>query len=117
MRSGADGLMLIIDASVLADVVTDNERADDLRRRMAADPVWASPHLVDAEVLAVVERHLRCGLLDRAFELRENIRAYDALYVALAEALGATLLTLDHRLVSASEGPVHRKVELADIDP
>lgn len=110
---------------------------------MAADPVWAAPHLVDAEVLAVVERHLRRGLLDqtaaslaiddlkawpgerwphhvlldRAFELRENIRGYDALYVALAEALGATLLTLDHRLVSASEGRVHCKVELADINP
>lgn len=41
------------------------------------------------------------GLLDRAWELRDNVRPYDALYVALAEALDATLVTLDGRLARA----------------
>ena len=44
-------------------------------------------------------------LLDRAWDLRDNIRSWDALYVALAEVLGATLVTRDGRLASAT-GPV-----------
>ena len=44
------------------------------------------------------ERFGHGGLLERAWELRENVRAWDAVYVALAEALDATLLTLDARL-------------------
>ena len=42
------------------------------------------------------------SLLERAWELRENVRPWDALYVALAEALDGTLLTLDARLARAS---------------
>jgi predicted nucleic acid-binding protein len=43
-------------------------------------------------------------LLERAWELRDTVRSWDALYVALAEALDATLLTLDERLARA-DGP------------
>lgn len=43
-------------------------------------------------------------LLNRCWELRENVTSYDASYVALAEALGVTLLTGDHRLARAT-GP------------
>lgn len=41
-------------------------------------------------------------LLPRVWELRSNLTAYDAVYVALAEALGAPLLTRDQRLVAAA---------------
>ena len=122
--------MLIVDASCLYEVVADAERAEDVRLRLARDPDHAAPQVIDAEVLGVVRRdHLlgrldataarqavedlrdwpgerfgHRGLLDRAWELRDSVRAFDALYVALAEALGATLLTLDERLARAA-GP------------
>jgi predicted nucleic acid-binding protein len=41
-------------------------------------------------------------LLARAWELRDRVRTWDALYVALAEALDATLITLDERLGSVA---------------
>jgi predicted nucleic acid-binding protein len=44
------------------------------------------------------------GLLPRVWELRDNLSAYDATYVALAEALGCPLLTGDARLAAAT-GP------------
>jgi predicted nucleic acid-binding protein len=116
--------MLVIDASCLYEVVADALRAEQVRERMAVDPDHAAPHLIDIEVLSVVRRdHMlarldptaarqavedlrdwpgeRFGhrpLLDRAWELRADVRPWDAMYVALAEALGATLLTLDGRL-------------------
>jgi predicted nucleic acid-binding protein len=48
------------------------------------------------------ERFGHRSLLERAWQLRENVRAWDAMYVALAEALDGTLLTLDRRLATAS---------------
>lgn len=127
MRCEASGPMLIVDASVLFEVVADTPEAETCRRRLSQDPDHAAPHLVDAEVLSVIQTHHRTGrldptaaaqavddlrswpgerwshrlLLNRAWELRDNVRAYDALYVALAEVFDATLLTLDQRLVSA----------------
>jgi predicted nucleic acid-binding protein len=119
--------MLVVDASALVEVLADGPGADAVRVRLAADPDHAAPHLIDAEALAVIQGALRRGVLDgtaasqaiedlhawpgerwshrpllhRAWTLRENVRGYDALYVALAEALGATLLTLDARLARA----------------
>jgi predicted nucleic acid-binding protein len=118
--------MLVVDASVLFEVVADTHDAERLRTIMHADPDHVAPHLVDAEVLTTIQRYHRHGaldgtaaaqavddlrswpgerwshrpFLDRAWELRANVRGYDALYVALAEALDATLLTLDARLAS-----------------
>ncbi len=118
--------MLIVDASCLYEVVADGVLADDVRRRMLADDDQAAPHLVDAEVLGIIRRDLMLGRLDRtsanqavedlrdwpgerfghrallarAWELRDRVRSWDALYVALAEALDGTLLTLDTRLAS-----------------
>ncbi len=89
--------------------------------------VWA-PALVDAEVGQALRRQVRGGeisarkagaalddllemrlqkvphrhLVDRAWELRDNVSFYDGLYVALAEALDAPLLTLDGKLARAS---------------
>ncbi len=126
----ASGLMLIVDASCLYEVVADTVRADDVRARLVADPDHAAPSVVDAEVLSVIRRDHLFGrldvtaaaqavedlrdwpgerfahrpLLDRVWELRHSVRSWDAFYVALAEAMQATLLTSDSRLASAS-GP------------
>ena len=87
-----------------------------------------APHLLDVEVAQVVRRYAASGeinpergraaladladfplrryphgfLLPRVWELRNNLTAYDAVYVALAEALDAPLLTRDRRLASAA---------------
>jgi predicted nucleic acid-binding protein len=122
--------MLIVDASCLYEVLADTDRAEAIGSRLAADQDHAAPHLIDAEVLGVIRRHHREGALDataaaqavddlvewpgeryghrsllpRAWELRATVRSWDALYVALAEALDAPLLTTDLRLARAS-GP------------
>lgn len=119
--------MLVVDAAALFEVVADTPEAEAVRAVLHADDDHAAPHLVDAEVLAVIQTHHRAGALDRtaaaqavedlgawpgerwshrplltrAWELRDNVRSYDALYVALAEALDATLVTLDGRLSRA----------------
>lgn len=119
--------MLVVDASVLFEVVADTSAAETLRQRLAEDTDHAAPHLVDAEVLAVIQReHLRERLdataatqaaedlrawpgerfphrllMERVWDLRRHLRVYDAFYVALAEALEATLLTRDARLAGA----------------
>lgn len=122
--------MLVVDASCLYGVVADVVDAELIRDRLRADGDHAAPHVVDAEVLGVIRRHHLAGDLDataagqavedlrdwpgdryghraligRAWELRATVRTWDALYVALAEALDATLITLDERLATAS-GP------------
>ena len=116
--------MLVVDASALFEVVADTPGSEAVRALLAGDPEHAAPHLVDAEVLSAIQTHHRLGsldataaaqavddlrlwpgerwahraLLERAWDLRHNVRGYDALYVALAEALDATLVTLDRRL-------------------
>lgn len=96
-------------------------------RSYLADEPFACPHLVDSELLhtlrarvlrgevaaADAERALGAwprlgmyrvpvvGLLDRIWELRENLSGYDATYVAVAETLEAPLLTADARLARA----------------
>lgn len=122
--------MLVVDASALFEVVADTPAADAVRRRLAADTDQAAPHVVDVEVFGVIRREHLLGRLDgtaaaqavadlrdwpgeryghrqllaRAWELRATVRGWDAAYVALAEALEATLLTTDSRLAAAA-GP------------
>jgi predicted nucleic acid-binding protein len=119
--------VIVVDASCLYEVVIDTDRADSIRSRLAADPDHAAPHIVDIEVFSLIrrgnlaglidntlaglavedlrswpgERYGHRGLLQRAWELRHSVRGWDAAYVALAEALDATLLTLDQRLAVA----------------
>jgi predicted nucleic acid-binding protein len=130
MRFAGRGRLLVVDASCMYEVVADGPLAEDVRLRLAADPDHAAPHSIDIEVVSVIRRDHQLGrldqtaagqavddlrewpgerfghqrLLDRIWELRETVRAWDAAYVALAEALDATLLTLDARLAGAS-GP------------
>ena len=120
--------MIVVDASVLANVigddVADGRRA---RREVRGARSVAAPDLVDVETVAVLRKRWLAGtmsdrrfetaigdleqlaidrypmlpLMRRAFELRANVTAYDASYVALAELLGCELLTGDGRLASA----------------
>lgn len=125
--------MLVVDASCLYEVVTGTERAEAIRRRLAADSDHLAPHVIDVEVLSVIRRHHLLGHLDttaaaqamedlrdwpgervghrgllaRAWELRDTVRAWDAIYVALAEAVDAVLITVDARL-AAAPGPTCR---------
>ncbi len=122
--------MAVIDASVLVTVLSDGEHAAWAEEQLLVGgtprSLWA-PHLIDAEVgnslrrlvaAGEIEDHVAAtalsdlaalplrrivhtGLLDRAWELRHNFSFYDGLYVALAELLGAPLLTVDGRLARA----------------
>lgn len=120
--------MIVIDASVLANVVADDEAAGRLARaRLANAASAAAPDLVDVETVSVLRRRwlagdltddrFRCAVDDllalpitrfpvgplmlRAYELRANVTAYDACYVALAEVLDCPLVTSDVRLTNA----------------
>lgn len=116
--------MLIIDASALYDLLTRTPAAERIKACMIGDTDHAAPHIVDVEVFGVIRRHFRSGWLDataasqavddlrdwrgqrfahqpflwRAWQLRDHVRGWDAMYVALAEAFQATLITVDQRL-------------------
>lgn len=123
--------MIVIDASVLANVVGDDGLDGERARRALRDVGGiAAPDLVDVETVAVLrkrwlastmaderfavaigdlrqidmERVSTLRLMERAYELRANVTAYDATYVALAELLDCALLTADEHLAAAS-GP------------
>jgi predicted nucleic acid-binding protein len=81
----------------------DAEVASALRRRVAASHMspgvgWAA---LDTWRRLGMTRYAVHSMLDRVWELRENLSAYDASYVALAELLGCPLLTADTRLAGA----------------
>jgi predicted nucleic acid-binding protein len=116
--------VIVVDASVLAPVVTDGGTDGvHLRGRLRGETV-AVPDLARIEVISVIRRQLRSNLLQsteadravddlldlplivyptrellgRAWALRDNLTTYDACYVALAEMLACPLLTSDTRL-------------------
>jgi len=119
---------VVVDASAfVVALIGADVPADRLRRRLAGERCHA-PHLIDAEVGNVLRRRvlrgelaaqraaelLRAGaplvdhrhgmtgrLAQAAWALRENVSFYDGLYVALAAALSAPLLTADARLARA----------------
>lgn len=119
--------MLVVDASVLAPALADDGPDGDLARDRLSGEALAAPELIDIEVLSVVRGAIRRGdidvrraalavddlrdlplararhgrLLTRCLELRDNLTAYDAAYVALAEALSCALLTADGGLAAA----------------
>lgn len=115
--------MIVVDAS--AAVAALLKRGD--ARQMLVENRLAAPHLVDAEVVQTlrklvlrgqlalddaeqavdrwaelgIKRFPIVGLVSRIWTLRDNVSAYDAAYVALAEALDCPLLTADARLAAA----------------
>jgi predicted nucleic acid-binding protein len=120
--------MNVVDASVLVEYLAGDEHAEAARGAIRRERwVWA-PALVDAEVGNALRRKVRAEVLtarkaraalddllemrlqrvphrylvDRAWQLRDSVSFYDGLYVALAEGMGAPLLTLDARLTRAS---------------
>ncbi len=119
--------MLVVDASVIAPAIADGGPDGEVCRDRIRSQVLAGPDLLRVEVMSVIRRHATNGaltkrqadtaiddllnlpvvvyptgpLLRRSWELRGNVAAYDACYVALAEALGCILLTADSRLANA----------------
>jgi predicted nucleic acid-binding protein len=124
--------VIVLDASAVLEVVLATPAAPAiLNRLVAVGETLHAPHLIDLEVLQVLRRYCATGevspvraaealadyldfpmvryphdvLAVRIWELRENLTAYDAAYVALAEALSAPLVTRDRKLATA---PGHR---------
>ena len=120
--------MIVVDASILANAVGDDGQAGRVARaRLLADADASAPDLVDVETVSVLRKRWLAGdltarrfrsaiedllalplvrvptgpLMPRAYELRANVTAYDAAYVALAEGLACTLITGDARLARA----------------
>ena len=96
--------------------MVDAEVGQALRRQVRGGEVSARKagaaldDLLEMRLQKVPHRHL----IDRAWELRDNVSFYDGLYVALAEALDAPLLTLDGKLARASG--LRTEVELIGAD-
>jgi predicted nucleic acid-binding protein len=120
--------MIVIDASAMIEALVGRD-ADDKLLDALQTSVYA-PHLLDVEVLSVlrgltlggklvleaaeqartdyfaltIARYELSGLADRVWDLRNSYTAYDACYLALAEALDVPLYTCDHKLA----GDAHR---------
>ena len=120
--------MIVIDASVLANVLADDGGDGALARDLVSrSGDLHAPDLVDVETVSALRKRWLAGdvnderfalalddlealelarfpalpLMRRAYELRANVTAYDAAYVALAEVLGCPLVTADARLARA----------------
>ena len=129
--------MIVLDASAVIEILMQSEAADILRHQLHATRLVHAPYLVDIEVTDTLRRQSALGALApararqalvdfermrilrhrhkpylaRVWELRANFTAYDACYLALAEALNATLITRDKALASAR---LHRgKIEVS----
>jgi predicted nucleic acid-binding protein len=129
--------MIVVDASAILEALLRTPAAIEVERRLFdSSQTLHAPHLLDVEVAQVVRRYAASNeidvergrmalvdltdlplhryphdfLLPRVWDLRNNLTAYDAMYVALAEALDAPLLTRDKRL-AASPGH-HARIEL-----
>jgi predicted nucleic acid-binding protein len=127
--------LIVVDASVVVNALASASRDGEVaRERLGRDPDLQTPHLMDLEVTSTLRRRTAAGqidprsaeraigrlrrlrvtrqphghLLPRIWELRANVTAYDASYLALAEMLGCTFVTADARLarVRAARCPV-----------
>jgi predicted nucleic acid-binding protein len=83
--------------------LVDSEVVSGLRRRVAAKEIRTEDGRAALDVWQrlALTRYAAAPLLDRIWELRENLSAYDAGYIALAEELTCTLVTADARLSRA----------------
>jgi predicted nucleic acid-binding protein len=117
--------MIVLDASVVVELLTNGGLAGGIREELAkSEGSFLAPHLLDVEVVSALrgltagkgmdahrskqmlaalaslpaERYAHTPLMGRVWELRHNFTAYDAVYIALAEATGAVLYTCDEKL-------------------
>ncbi|MEO8716569.1 MAG: type II toxin-antitoxin system VapC family toxin [Acetobacteraceae bacterium] len=129
--------MIVVDASALLEALLRTPAAQAVEKWLLnPQHTLHAPHLLDVEVAQVIRRYAAKGeidsergrtaladladfpfhryphdfLLPRVWELRDNLTAYDAVYVALAEVLDAPLLTRDQRLATAAGH--HARIEL-----
>ena len=129
--------MIVLDASATLEVLFQSEVGRRIEARIyTPGETLLAPHLLDLEITSALRRLTRAGhvsvdraeealaillglrivryphyvLLSRVWQHRHNLSAYDAVYVALCEALGANLITCDARLAAAPANKV--KVEL-----
>ena len=120
--------MIVIDASVVIEILLQTDDGIAIAGRLLeSERTLHAPHLLDVEVAQVLRRYVARGelraerarqaldvlavfpvtryshepLLERIWGLRENLTAYDAAYVALAEGLRAPLFTRDRHLATA----------------
>ena len=119
--------MIVTDASAVVLALADDGASGDAARQRLDGQRLIAPELLDVEVISAWRRHVAAGLLDqgraamaradlrempvervshrhlmeRCWELRDNLTVYDACYVALAEVLEVPLLTADQRLANA----------------
>lgn len=120
--------MIVVDASALLEVLLRTDAAGAVESRLFGGETLHAPHVLDLEVAQVLRRYERAGdlparrgreamedlgafrieryphhpFLWRVWSLRANATAYDACYLALAEALDAPLLTRDRRLAGVA---------------
>jgi predicted nucleic acid-binding protein len=120
--------MLVVDTSAVLEALAAGAADSVLLERLSQDGDLHAPHLIDTEVLHALRRMVMRNaidearaddartdfaqlplvryphkpLSDRVWELRDNLTAYDATFVALAEALAVPLITCDARLASAA---------------
>lgn len=135
-------MSLVLDASILVELLTGSsvgERALPHVRGSAGD--LHVPHLADIEVASVARGLARAGalteargmamltdlrefparrweaglLLERIWQLRPAITAYDATYIALTEALGGTLVTADTKLAHGADGVARCEIVLVAV--
>jgi len=124
--------VIVVDASAMLEFLLQTPLGARVEARLFRDAEeFHAPHLVDVEVTQGLRRLVRAGevtptraaealadlveldlhrhphldLLTRAWHLRDNVTAYDAVYLSLAEALDATVITCD---IPLTKTPGHR---------
>jgi len=125
--------MMVLDASIVVELLINGALADSIRDELVrSNESFIVPHLIDVEVMSAIrrlaagkridahrtgqfladlaalpaERYAHTPLIGRIWELRHNFTAYDATYIALAEATNSVLYTGDEKLLNGHRARV-----------